>query len=912
VLQFTNLHDTPAASQDFHRERRLTMNMSIHHPYNRAARALRRSAIVLAAGLLLAGCGGGGTGANGQDPDPLVLDYGIAYVKRPLAVDPNTATTLQPDIRNQESFPAPDGYTPGGDLYYRDLAAPGAPERNVTGALTGGLGDVKDVDVSYKDMTKDTRLLFAMHMPVTDPQNPPTWNLWEYNITTGTLVSVLPAGITAEAGEDMAPHYLPDGRIIFVSTRQRQEKATLLDEGKSQFAALDEDRHDHALVLHVAEVTRDPVTGDINGFVDIHQVSMNQSHDFNPTVLDTGEVLFSRWDHMGGVNAISLYTMHPDGSELHPFYGLHSHATGTNGADVQFLQPRQLLDGNLMALVLPFSGTWRGGDLQLIDVADYTDNDVATAANQGVLFGPAQRSLAVNPVHTDGSISPGGYYRSAWPLDDGTNRMLVSWSACRVVLNARVLPCTPANLADPTAVAADPIYGIFLYDLDAQTQLPVVLPQEGYEFTDAVAATPRTSPPVLYDKQAGYELDQQAYDAGVGFLDIRSVYDVDGVDTAPGGIATTADPVQTPSAARPARFLRIVKAVGIPDRDTKIVPPTAYGRSTGQLMREIIGYVPVQPDGSVRVKVPANVPLAISVLDAEGKRIGSRHRNWLQVRPGETVQCNGCHDPASSVAHAVPEPKGPAPVWAGAVATGVPFPDTYPALSPDYQETMAETLTRIQVTFPPPPGQQPAVLPSVDVSYPDGVWADPEDPDASFSYRYADLTTPAPVSAACQTAWTPLCRIVIHYEQHIHPLWSVDRGANTCTNCHNHVDANGAALLPAAQLDLSDGADPLVPEQLHAYRQLLFPRNEQELVGGTLQEVMVDGPVDPVTGLPTQVPVSLNPPMSTAGARASAAFFAPFATGASHDGFLTPAELRLLAEWLDIGAQYYNDPFAVP
>jgi hypothetical protein len=29
----------------------------------------------------------------------------------------------------------------------------------------------------------------------------------------------------------------------------------------------------------------------------------------------------------------------------------------------------------------------------------------------------------------------------------------------------------------------------------------------------------------------------------------------------------------------------------------------------------------------------------------------------------------------------------------------------------------------------------------------------------------------------------------------------------------------------------------------------------------------------------------------------------------THAGMLTTAELRLLSEWLDIGAQYYNDPF---
>jgi hypothetical protein len=76
--------------------------------------------------------------------------------------------------------------------------------------------------------------------------------------------------------------------------------------------------------------------------------------------------------------------------------------------------------------------------------------------------------------------------------------------------------------------------------------------------------------------------------------------------------------------------------------------------------------------------------------------------------------------------------------------------------------------------------------------------------------------------------------------------------------------------------------------------------------------------VDPDTGLPTatcvqfrQVPAS----MSGNGANASNRFFSKFDVGGGtvdHRGFLTSAELKLLSEWLDIGAQYYNDPFAAP
>jgi hypothetical protein len=70
-------------------------------------------------------------------------------------------------------------------------------------------------------------------------------------------------------------------------------------------------------------------------------------------------------------------------------------------------------------------------------------------------------------------------------------------------------------------------------------------------------------------------------------------------------------------------------------------------------------------------------------------------------------------------------------------------------------------------------------------------------------------------------------------------------------------------------------------------------------------------------GNPILEPVSIDPSMSPAGARVSR-FFSCFDVGGSgcpgrsHVGQLSGAELKLLAEWLDIGAQYYNNPFDVP
>jgi len=727
---------------------------------------------------------------------------------------------------------------------------------------------------------------------------------------------VISSDITAEAGQDVAPHYLPDGRIVFSSSRQRQSKAILLDEGKPQFSALEERRREPALVLHVMNADGS----------DIHQISFNQSHDLDPIVLQNGRILFSRWDNMGSRSQISLYSIRPDGAELQLVYGAHSHASGTNGTPVQFLHPREMPDGRIMALLRPFSTMSPGGDLLLIDTANYIDINQPTRVNRGILNGPGQTPATINAVRTDALPSPGGRFSSGAPLWDGTHRALVSWTPCRLLENGRAVPCTPARLAQPGAVEAPPLYGIYMYNMDDNTQLPLVIPQEGVIYTDIVTAQPRKLPAILNDRSSGVELNPDDVDAGVGTLDIRSVYDFDGTFNGLGAtansIAVLADPTQTTADQRPARFIRIVKAVGIPDRNVRRLKGTAFGRSSQQLMREIIGYAPIEPDGSVKIKVPANIPLAISVVDKNGRRIGPRHQNWLQLRPGEELRCNGCHDHNSGLPHG--HPQAAAALNTGAPTTGLPFSNTEATLFADMVETMAETRTRLDPT---------ALKLTVDLVYAD-VWTDPatagRPKDTSFSVLYSDLGTAIPTTATCESTWQANCRIVINYEQHIHPLWGKDRGANTCTNCHGTSDAMNNLQLPAAQLDLSDGPSSDQPDHFQSYRELLFNDNEQEINMGALQDRLVqatDANGNPLfevdengalildangNPIPVMVTITVRPALSTAGARASSRFFSRFDNGGSHAGRLDAAELKLIAEWLDIGAQYYNNPFDAP
>jgi hypothetical protein len=190
------------------------------------------------------------------------------------------------------------------------------------------------------------------------------------------------------------------------------------------------------------------------------------------------------------------------------------------------------------------------------------------------------------------------------------------------------------------------------------------------------------------------------------------------------------------------------------------------------------------------------------------------------------------------------------------------------------------------------------------------------------------LTTASPANVGCFPVWTPTCRITIHYATigtrpgQIMPLWAVPRPAGgvdtngdgvlefpqTCTNCHNRVSLADPAVMqvPAASLELTVGACNQEAMYEQSYCQLFRARDELELVMGAVQPRQVPGPPD-ANGNPTFFTPQLAPSMAAGSANGSR-FFAVM-NNATHAGMLTTAELRLLSEWLDIGAQYYNDPF---
>jgi hypothetical protein len=923
---------------------------------------------------MLAGCSSGGSVdiGSGQGIDPGTVEFPIAYVKH--YFDAQTLQDLD-DLNNpgRTRLAVPDA-----DLFLRTSSSPSATEINITGALTAdGDYDIKDVDVS----PDGTKLVFAMRGPIPanfNERRAPFWTLWEYDATAAVSATnphpVIDTTLFPDASNDVGPHYLPDGSIVFSSTRQRGTKAVLRDEGKPGYEAQFQGAGESAFLLHVLSPDRQ----------DIEQISYNIGHDLWPGTLrdagsvpanpqgsvlipQRGRIVFSRWDSSGG--GMALYAVNADGSGLQLLYGARSHRLLLNGNDVygqdfQFTRPREMQDGRILVLARPFDqDTDLGGDLVVINTSDYVEN-TQPLADKLSLLGPAQARATPNQISIVDGPSRGGRFRSAFPRWDGSGRILVSWSLCRLQDTAATtpvpVPCTDARLADPAFTPAPPLYSAFVFNSSDNTFKPLLVPVEGVMISDLVAMQARAPLWIRNTDLANPLLADQ----GVGLLSIRSVYDFDGrvAHTAGGTSSATcplqnrtitmlADPTQCTEDQRPARFIRIEEAVPRFDRQLDMsLPDIDFGAAVGSgvgFMRAILGYAPIEPDGSVSLRIPANVPFTFSILDRNGRRLPqfNRHTSWLQLRPGEERHCNGCHEAPGGNAPESSHGRDGTTVsaWAGA-----PFPNTLAATNgtPLTGDTMALARARASCIGG---STTCSDMPRMNLLYED-VWTSPA-PMSPVTWTLAyggggygigqGLATPAPTSAGCQATWNANCRIVINYEQHIHPLWSTLRqdtttdsmgntvvlADHTCTNCHSQVNAMGNAHIPDGQLDLSDGDRDPTTQHKNAYTELVTGGNQQEQDPDTgalrFVTIMVDSGTVDAMGNPILVPQQVPEPRRIAplSARGSTLFICNNGTGngnacverfgpqGSHNGYLTPGELRLISEWADIGAQYFNNQF---
>lgn len=651
---------------------------------------------------------------------------------------------------------------------------------------------------------------------------------------------------------------------------------------------------------------------------------------------------------------LSLYRIAPSGGNMHRYFGSLNEAA-SDASFIHYMDPIPTSDGNLITIMRHIFNPVYGGDVVKINSQNFYA--VGQPVNDTVT-GEAEQSMTPGLVNFyPNQISPTGWYSAVFPYRDGSNRLLASWASCLILTGEVNAACEGSST---TTELVPPQYGIWAIDPVNNTRLPVVKGQEQSLYTDIVIgkyndnAVPYSSP------QPDFLLND-----GFGAFHIRSVYDVDGQDMAApdGGITTLRDPSLTRPDNRSERFIRVLTTRSIPSDleqailDSPILNPTDGSGprmglrpilgSGGTDLHDILSYGMIEPDGSATIQVPHDVQFTFEIVNKYGKRVDLiaepgynynylvRHPQTMLLEDGELRQCNGCHDPANDIPHARPDVQT-ASANPGAPGSGLPFPNANPQIiASRYGDSMAATLSLYLGSAP---------TGTTDVVYQD-YWTNPygsTPPQPSFTYSHSDLNTPAPYSdPACLTNWTSDCKTTINYLEHIQPIWDLCRATadnKSCTSCHDKADNNPAAKCPGGggaggDLVLSGDPDPWNPKEVASYVQLFEADYYQKNENG--EWVLVTDPAtECVNGI--EGDLSIQPQdgkcitrrlMSARGAIASARFFRLFdddpddnayeieakdPIGANkdlsfHKGMLTAAELRLIAEWLDTGAHYYND-----
>jgi hypothetical protein len=87
--------------------------------------------------------------------------------------------------------------------------------------------------------------------------------------------------------------------------------------------------------------------------------------------------------------------------------------------------------------------------------------------------------------------------------------------------------------------------------------------------------------------------------------------------------------------------LLVLESLPKPINESGKMPPMSFGGT--YTLERILGTVPVEPDGSAHMEVPALRSLIFVALDEHNNSVKRMH-SFLTVMPGETTGCVGCHE----------------------------------------------------------------------------------------------------------------------------------------------------------------------------------------------------------------------------------------------------------------------------
>ncbi|MCX6996930.1 MAG: SUMF1/EgtB/PvdO family nonheme iron enzyme [Kiritimatiellaeota bacterium] len=352
--------------------------------------------------------------------------------------------------------------------------------------------------------------------------------------------------------------YCPDDSIIFVSTATMNGVPCI--RGKSPIGNLYRKKTDGT----------------------VERLTNDQDHDWHPTILPDGRVMYLRWDYTDTPHVFNrvMFSMNPDGTGQAAMYGSNSYWPNC------MFYPKPVPDSStkFVAAVTGHHSVATGG-MFLFDTAK------GRFEADGVVQQIPGYKKAVVPRIADGLGYDAPKVTSTHPLSD------------KYFLAA----CWPGE---------GERQGIYLMDVfDNGLELCSVA---GRCLLEPTPWTKRTRPPVI--------LDRTVAKATTGTVILGNVYF---------GKGTAGVPQGTVKSLRVYSYNFAMRNMGGQGDRVGLDGPWD--------VRVILGTVPVEDDGSANFTVPAMTPIAIQPLDEEGKAV-QLMRSWFTCRPGEVRSCVGCHE----------------------------------------------------------------------------------------------------------------------------------------------------------------------------------------------------------------------------------------------------------------------------
>lgn len=265
-------------------------------------------------------------------------------------------------------------FAPGSQMVLVELEKSGSSvKKTETVLLESSSGVIRDPDVSEDG----TKVLFSWKKEARTDD----YHLYEYDLITGETKQ-LTFGLGAA---DTEPKYLPNGNIVFSSTR----------------------------CVQTVDCWKTPVSNlyicGPNG-EDIVRVGYDQVHTTYPTVTDDGRVLYTRWDYndRNQMYVQALFQMFPDGTNQTEVFGNDSNFPTT------LLHTRQI-EGTTDKYISIASGhhTLQAGKLVTIDTSvGRNDADAVT-----LMFPDGQHSKAES---VDGYGQNGTLYKYPYSVSEDT------------------------------------------------------------------------------------------------------------------------------------------------------------------------------------------------------------------------------------------------------------------------------------------------------------------------------------------------------------------------------------------------------------------------------------------------------------------------------------------------------------